>query len=1190
MDYSDSPGSWLKHLPTQRKMMLVFGALLLVLLTGSFTFLRATVETADARAWVRHTREVLENLDELLMSAVDQETGVRGYIVTGDEHFLEPYNAGIDHFSKAFSAVQTLTHDNAGQQARLVQVDSVMRDWQKNIAEKEISWIKTSGSNDKAVELVASQEGKKRMDRLRQIVSDMREAEQELLIEREKTTVASEHNGELLTYALMLIGTLISLLALNMTRKLVTQPLMNIAGLMTRLSNHDHDIEIPDRGRRDEIGSLAKALGVFKTMAIEIRDQSWVKTQVSDISVKLQSCKSHRNFAETLCSEISPRVGASIAAFHQMMDDGDLSFIAGYAYQEQQKSNRMQKSKGDLVSQCAHEKKSILVSELPEGYFRVTSGLGDAAPRYLLLVPVLSGQSIRGVIELGSFSSFSELQQRFLEALLPMLALTLENISRAVKTQALLEETQAQAEELAASEESLRVQQEELRVTNEQLEQHGKSLRASEEELRVQAEELRIANDQMQEKNEALNQQKKRLEQLQEETQTKADELAQASRYKSEFLANMSHELRTPLNSMLILSKSLADNEGGNLNADQQEAARIVNEGGNTLLHLINDILDLSKVEAGKMEVYTEAIDLKAFAATVERNFKHVAKERGIEFNVTVSRDVPETIEQDVAKIHQVVANLLANAFKFTAKGSVQLVIRNLIGDEFIQGATPDGFIAFSVRDTGIGIPADKVKKVFEAFKQVDGTTSRKYGGTGLGLSISMNFAQLLGGDIQLQSVEGKGSEFTLLLPRSTGKSTPVRQRQVAAAPPEVQHIPQPILERSPEIIAAPPLSDKPLILIIEDDPNFAKILAESTRKRGCEVVVAQDGESGYATAVAHVPTGIILDVALPGMDGWNVIEKLKQNPATRHIPVHFISAQDESHRGLGLGAVGYLVKPVSREAINQAFDKVLHFAKGSPRKLLLVDDDEGSRLAVQTLIDMPDVTVVEVHNGEQGLIKLREQDYDCIILDLGLPDMDGLEFLKRATRNGAIPPVVIYSAKCLSNEETMQLRQYTDSIVIKSARSPERLLDEVTLFLHSIRDVNATAARFERQGDSELTGKVALVVDDDMRNVFALSRALRSRGLNVVMAEDGHKALSQMEKNPLINIVLMDIMMPGMDGYATIREIRKQARWEKMPIIAVSAKAMQGDREKCIAVGANEYLAKPIDIDKLISMMRVLI
>ena len=1190
MDKDAQKTGWLKHLSTQKKMILAFGAMLLVLLAGTMTFLVVEKESADARDWVEHTHLVLENLDQILVGAINQESGMRGYVITSDEKFIVPYKAGAEIYAKAFTEVRTLTSDNAIQQARLVELDSVMHEWHTVFADPDIQWASQPATHELAFKSVESGEGMKRMSRMRIIVKDMQDAERALLIVREKRTADYEAISQQIAYGLMVIGILICLLSVRMVRLLVTQPLMNITDLMTRLADHDHSIEIPDTERRDEIGALARALKVFKKMALDIHEQSWVKSQVTEVSARLQADTSHRQFGETLSSQVTPLLGASLAAFYQLEDNDKLQFVAGYGYREHRESARNYRIGEGLVGQCAREKKVIVLKELPDDYLRISSSLGEARPRCVILLPVLSGSRVRGVIEFGSFAPFTELHQRFLNELMPILALSLENLSRAIKTQQLLDETQAQAEELAASEESLKAQQEELRVSNEQLEQQSRQLRASEEELRVQAEELRISNDQMQHKTETLNQQKQLLEQLQIETQTKADELAQASRYKSEFLANMSHELRTPLNSMLILSKSLADNEGGNLDDDQQEAARIVNESGNNLLRLINDILDLSKVEAGKMEVFIETVELQAFSASIERNFRHVAQARSIDFHLQLSSELPISIEQDGAKISQIVNNLLSNAFKFTANGGVTLTIRKPSAEETLDGVDPDQIIAFSVSDTGIGIPSDKLDRVFEAFKQVDGTTSRKYGGTGLGLSISMGLARLLGGDIRLQSVEGQGACFTLLLPPAQKKAAPLRQHATTVSTSSVVIKTPATVVTPPALIPTLPKSDKPLILVIEDDPHFAKILADSTRKRGCEVIIASDGESGFSAAVAHCPTGIILDVALPGMDGFAVMEQLKANPATRHIPVHFISAQDESLRGLGLGAVGYLVKPVSKQAINQAFDKVLHFAKGAPRKLLLVDDDEGSRRAVQTLIDMPDVTIVEAHDGAQGLAKLREQDFDCVILDLMLNDMDGMEFLKQATRNGRLPPVVIYSAKSLSAEETMDLRQYTDSIVIKSARSPERLLDEVTLFVHSIRDAHTPAAKIERASTSDLVGKIALIVDDDMRNVFALSRAMRNRGLNVVMAEDGYKAIAQLEQNPLINIVLMDIMMPGMDGYATMREIRKRGQWQKLPIIAVSAKAMLGDREKCIEAGADDYMAKPIDIDKLISMMRVLL
>ncbi|MDO9452684.1 MAG: response regulator, partial [Stagnimonas sp.] len=650
---------------------------------------------------------------------------------------------------------------------------------------------------------------------------------------------------------------------------------------------------------------------------------------------------------------------------------------------------------------------------------------------------------------------------------------------------------------------------------------------------------------------------------------------------------NMSHELRTPLNSLLILSRGLADNEDNNLNADEVESATVIHESGSNLLRLINDILDLSKVESGKMELSLEEMDLAGFAGTLTRNFRHVARERGLEFSMELEPGLPASIETDSGKLEQIANNLLSNALKFTRQGSVRVHIGRALAS-----TGREGDIAIRVIDTGVGIPKDKFEKVFQAFEQADGSTSRHFGGTGLGLSIARGMAQMLGGDIRLESAEGVGTTFSLLLPERHGLprigSAPVHAA-IASPAPAAEIMPKPAKTPPPAIdLPDDRHSLKPgdtVILIVEDDPAFARILIDLVRRKGYRALFAGDGESGLTLATEFRPTGILLDVMLPGMDGFSVIERLKATHATRHIPVHFISATEDHSRGFDLGAVGFLTKPVTREALGAAFDRLLHFAEGSLRQVLVVDDDAASRLAVRKLVGGKNVQITEAAGGAEALEKLHQQSFDCVILDLGMPEMNGFEFLERAATLPAVPPVVVYSGRDLSPEETLKLRQYTDSIVIKGARSPERLLDEVSLFLHSIREAPAAPLR---EVDTTLSGRIVLVVDDDMRNIFALSKALRAKGLTVVMAQDGYKALKQLEDNRSIELVLMDIMMPGMDGYQTIGEIRKNPAHAKLPIIAVTAKAMRGDREKCIEAGANDYLSKPIDLDQLFSMLRV--
>ncbi|HEX4872170.1 MAG TPA: response regulator, partial [Nevskiaceae bacterium] len=881
--------------------------------------------------------------------------------------------------------------------------------------------------------------------------------------------------------------------------------------------------------------------------------------------------------------------------------DGSLVYCAAYGLPDARaRQQRFGRGEG-LPGQCLLERRLLSLDPVPAQHFQIISGLGKALPRSILLVPLIARGEPVAVLELASFARLEERQQRLLEDLLPATALSWQTLARSLLTRELLEETQAQAEELRASEEALRTQQEELRVTNEALrersqalEEQGRRLRSSEEELRLQAQELRISNSELQDARGELEQ--------------KAEALAQASRYKSEFLANMSHELRTPLNSLLILSQSLAENEDGNLNEEQIESARIIRDSGRNLLNLINDILDLSKVEAGKMQITLEEVSLAALLQQMERQFRPVARERALEFVVERAADLPETLRSDGARLGQILTNLLGNAFKFTRQGRVSLRVgRPDASERLPAGWVAEQSLAFEVSDTGIGIAESKLEQVFQAFEQADASTSRRFGGTGLGLSIVIGMARLLGGEVRVRSQLEVGSTFTLLVPQTLADAV---AEPVLSTPPAPA--PRPAPAALPTAVANPPDADEDddaVLLIVEDDPVFARLLAEAARRKGHATRIAGTGQDALRLARSLRLSGVLLDLGLPDISGWQVLSQFQQDPRLARVPVHIVSADDEAAQGLDRGAVGVLMKPATREGIQAALDRLQApgtHAAGLRSRVLLVDDDSISRAAVRKLLASQPIDLVEVDSGSAGLQALTERGpFDGLILDLYLPDLSGFDFLEQAARRLPLPPVVIYSARQLTDEETLRLREYTESIVIKGSRSPERLLDEASLFLHSLerkpaapgRAAAPTAPAAPAAGPAavgrhppqeDLGGRTVLVVDDDMRNIFALSKALRSRGLKVVMAQDGLKALSLLESGEAIDLVLMDIMMPDMDGYETMRRIRAQPRFASLPIIAVTAKAMKGDREKCLEAGANDYCTKPVDLDRLISQIRV--
>lgn len=994
----------------------------------------------------------------------------------------------------------------------------------------------------------------------------------------------------------------------------ITHPLEVLRQRMSSLAGGDLKVDIPYLDGNTEFSAVAHTLLAFKDSAVNLDGQRWVKSGISELSSIMQRATTKQDFAQALINGLTPLCGAGVGIFYQANEEGNLfEILASYGLKKRRSLHTEFKLGEGIVGQAALERKSILLTDVPDEYARITTGTGEAAPRQILVAPALSHGRVLAVIELGTFHQLSANEEALIEELLPIIALNLEILERNQHTQKLLSRTQQQAEELRASEEELRAQSDQLQASNEELhsktlnlQEQAEELRASEEELRAQREELQAANKELEQKSRGLEEQTVLLEEARSNADKRALERDTASRYKSEFLSNMSHELRTPLNSLLILARALRENEEGTLTEDQVDSAGIIHDSGTTLLRLINDILDLSKVEAGKMEILAVDIPLEKFATSLFRRFKLMAETKGLSLDVEIAPDLPETIYNDSDKIDQILNNLVGNAIKFTDHGGVNVHIKRPAPSLRLQdtGLGPDNAFEIEIHDTGIGIPADKIESIFNAFEQVDGSTSRLYGGTGLGLTISRRLAQFLGGHVYASSREGESSTFILTLPLSAeqipelNKIIPVAGLSAVSGQPTPAKSPSYFLTTSSVTHAVDddrftitPKDES--ILIIEDDDSFARIVRDLSRKRGFKCLVAGDGLTGLDLARRYLPTGIVLDIGLPGLDGWNIMEQLKLNAETRPIPVHFISATDSSQRGLEMGAVGYLTKPVSKEQIEGAFDRIRHFGVASPRRLLLVEDDPGTRKAVNVMLSDVNVEIIEASTAEAAVARLRKgESFDCMILDLTLPGMSGLALLEQCTQEQlAVPPVVVYSGRDVTDKDTLVLKEYTDSIVIKGARSPERLLDEVTLFLHSVQNNLQTAKH--KTPDSKtgveagLDGRTVLVVDDDMRNAFALSKVLRARGLKVLVAQDGNKAISQVNEAPEINVVLMDIMMPGMDGYTAIKEIRKQTRFRTLPIIALTAKAMLGDREKCIAAGASDYLSKPVDIDALMSMLR---
>ena len=951
-------------------------------------------------------------------------------------------------------------------------------------------------------------------------------------------------------------------------------------------------------------------------------EQDWLKTNLARFTRLLQGQRDLLEVSRLILSELAPLVNAQHGVFYvneSTNGEPELKFFAGYGYKERRHLSNQFRLREGLVGQCAFEKQRILLTEVPNDYIRISSGLGEAAPLNIAVLPVLFESNVLAVIELASFQRFSETHLTFLEQLTESIGIVLNTIAATTRTEGLLKQSQSLAGEL-------QVQQEELKETNERLEQQAKTLQISEERLKQQQEELQQTNEELAEKANLLAQQNtevehknREIEVAKQDLEEKAEQLALTSKYKSEFLANMSHELRTPLNSMLILSKQLADNAEDNLTEKQVEYARTVHSGGSDLLGLINDILDLSKIESGTIDLNLAEVLFPYLRDQLERTFRPVAEGKGLAFTIALNPRLPRALNTDEKRLQQVLKNLLSNAFKFTEQGEVALqisVVREGWSRDHEILNSADVVIAFAVSDTGIGIPLDKQRIIFEAFQQADTSTSRKYGGTGLGLSISREIATLLGGEMRLVSAPGEGSTFTLYLPQTprptrvhgngSGGGRGDRPRPAIRNPRpttptgELADLSAATQTDLNELVLTNVSDDRSevqsgdrTLLIVEDDVNFARILLELAREKGFKGIVATSGEEGWVLARRFKPDAITLDICLPEMDGWTVLDLLKHEPTTRHIPVHIISVEEESQRSLHSGAIAYLTKPATKEALDEIFANMRRFIERRVKHLLVVEDDELQRKAVVELIGNGDVQITAVGTGAEALVALQAQRFDCMVLDLGLPDMTGFELIEQMKKEVEFTvPIIIYTAKNLSRQEEIELRRAAETIIVKDVRSPERLLDETALFLHrveaSLPEPKRRILQQVRQKDPVLAGKKVLIVDDDMRNIFALTSVLEQHEMQVLYAENGKDGIEVLKHTPGIDIVLMDIMMPELDGYETIRIIRKIDQFKALPILTLTAKAMKGDREKCIEAGASDYIPKPVNTDQLLSLLRV--
>ena len=934
----------------------------------------------------------------------------------------------------------------------------------------------------------------------------------------------------------------------------------------------------------DAKGEVADLKDNLNTMIDNLRlttdrntEQDWLKTNLARFTSMLQGQREITTVGRMLLSELAPLVNAQQGVLYQMEADvpGSMTLLSSFADSAGGHQEVVRIGEG-LVGQCALEKRRMLISDLPSNTVPIRSGLFEAVPRNVIVLPVLFEDRVKAVIELASLSAFTPSHLAFLEQLTSGIGIVLNSIEATMQTEGLLKQSQQLAGEL-------QTQQKELQQTNEQLAQKAKQL----------AEQ----NAEVERKNQEIEQARGALEE-------KAKELALTSKYKSEFLANMSHELRTPLNSILVLGQQLADNPDTNLTPKQVEFARTIHGAGTDLLNLISDILDLSKIESGTVSVEAEEVFFGSLIEMVARPFRHEAENRKLAFEVATDPHLTRSLVTDSKRLQQVLKNLLSNAFKFTEHGGVRLSVSAVTSGwtsshQILSGAA--SVVAFEVSDSGIGIPADKQRIIFEAFQQADAGTSRKYGGTGLGLAISRELASLLGGEIQLKSTPGSGSTFTLFLPQTyvgpstqivSGASLPHHGPRLDVPAAVMTAIEDPI-----EMIQDDRNDIQPgdeVLLIVEDDIRYARILCDLSREKGFKVLVALRGTEALALAREFHPTAVSLDVALPDMLGWTVLNHLKQDPATRHIPVQMLTMDEDWHHGLSHGAFAFVTKPTTSEGLASTIARIREYSKPRRKRLLVVEDEPAQQVSIQALLGHDDIDVRVVATGAEALAAVSEEQFDCAVLDLRLPDMSGFELLDALSRTptGSELPVVVFTGRDLSPEEDARLRMLARSVIVKDVESPERLLDETALFLHRVvadlpEEKRKMLDRLHRS-DEALVGRKVLIVDDDVRNIFALSSVLERRGMSVLTAGTGREAIETVESTSDLSIVLMDIMMPEMDGYETMQVIRQNPQFRRLPIIALTAKAMKGDREKCLEAGASEYLAKPVNTEQLLSALRM--
>ncbi len=1122
----------------------------LVFIVGLLSYRSINQSRSDAQL-VDHTQRVIHTSDDLLQQLIDAETGMRGYAAAGKKALLDPYYAALLQINTDLGELKSLVPDNDVQVKRVAKLNSLVG-VQLGILKSNID-ARDSQGLDYMVRNNLFVEGKLNMDQIRALLSSIDETENRLL------TIRKENSNESSTQALIIIvtGSVVFLI-------IIIVLFYYIQGTFDRQKKIEAEINSTN-------AQLEKVL-------TENEIKNWVLTGIRLLNEKMQGEQSEKELSKNVITEICNYTEALTGTLYLFNEkDEQLEYYSSYAFSDPATIKKTVRLNEGWLGQVAADQKYVLLKgKINDRLNLQTSLIHEELEAFIF--PFFFDKKLKGVIEIAFNNDLKPETEDYILSVAGSIGIAVNTAQARTIMHDLFEETQQQAEELSA-------QQEEMRVTNEELMSKTEKLQASEEELIAQQEELRATNAELEEKASLLEEKNQSIEEARQAIRLKVEQLETTGKYRSEFLANMSHELRTPLNSILVLARILRDNKTTNLSEDQIKYASVIFNAGNDLLTLINDILDLSKIESGKMEMNNEEVAIAGIVQDMELLFAEVARNKKIKYTSSIA-DVPPHIYTDKVRTQQVLKNLLSNSFKFTPeKGSISINVK--------PGKTKDT-ISFCIKDTGIGIPKDKQNTIFEAFQQADGSTSRKFGGTGLGLSISRELATLLGGVITLQSEPGQGSEFTL--------SIPVKAEEAKVETdiiPDVETInikPQFLQEAKRNAIAN---DREPLVVIVEDDKNFADILKDYAHNHGFKPVIINNGTDAVSAIEGQLPDAVILDIKLPGKDGWQILKELKLSEKTAHIPVHLMSAGDvEANKIRREGAISFLKKPVDTDAMDKLFGDITTQNGVSFKNVLLAEDHKVQSQALKEMLENKGITVDQAFDGESTLKMLQGNNYQCLILDLSLPDISGLDLLDKIKQDDrfASLPVIINTAMELDKTSVNRLMKYANAMVVKTNKSSSRLIDEVNLFLNKIGSESTkqplinlnTKNRTINNGKEAIKGKKVLVVDDDMRNIFALSSALETYDLVIETAYDGEEAIAKLENVNDIDIVLMDIMMPKMDGYEATKYIRSQSKWAKLPIIALTAKAMSNDREKCIAAGANDYITKPVDMDRLISLIQL--